>query len=761
MTTVEKPWKVVGTRPVRPDGVDKVTGRAVYGADVRMANQVYGRVKRSPHAHARIKSIDVSKALALPGVLAVITHEDLPKVPNPVMPTIRGPIPSQWDQDRILARYKVLFRGHPIAAVAATDHHTAEDALDLIEVEYEVLPAVTSIGDALLPNAPLLHEDGLDDLVEDLFPEVEGRKGNVARLIEMGFGDIDAGFADADIILEHEYSTAMAHQGYIEPHNATAMWNRDGKLQVWTSTQGAFGIRDNLSRNLQIPLGDLRVMPAEIGGGFGAKNVVYLEPLAALLSKKTGRPVQLTMNRTEVLEATGPTSGTRSWVRLGAKKDGTLVAADIKLWYEAGAYPGSPVGGGARCALGPYAVPNQRILGYDVVVNRPKVAAYRAPGAPAAEFAIESIMDELAERLEMDPMELRMKNAAQEGTPRSDGATHGNIGAREVMQAVIDSPHWQSEKPRAEIGRGVAMGFWQNGGGESSAYATVHSDGTVTLTTGSVDIGGQRAALAMQFAETMGLPYEAINSLVGDTDTIGFTGNTGGSRTTFATGWAAYQAANDVRRQLEERAAKIWGVNVEDVNYDQADATIKGPDGNVFTFKELARRLPGSGGNIQGRADVVSTNVGKVGACYGAHIADVEVDRETGKVKVVRYTAIQDVGTAIHPAYVEGQIEGGAVQGIGMALNEEYVYNEDGRMVNASFLDYRMPVANDLPSMETILVEVPNPGHPFGVRGVGEVPIVPPLGAISNAIYDAVGIRVRDLPASPTRLLAELMEQKN
>ncbi|MCA9850639.1 MAG: molybdopterin-dependent oxidoreductase, partial [Dehalococcoidia bacterium] len=245
-------------------------------------------------------------------------------------------------------------------------------------------------------------------------------------------------------------------------------------------------------------------------------------------------------------------------------------------------------------------------------------------------------------------------------------------------------------------------------------YATVHSDGTVTLTTGSVDIGGQRAALAMQFAETMGLPYEAINSLVGDTDTIGFTGNTGGSRTTFATGWAAYQAANDVRRQLEERAAKIWGVNVEDVNYDQADATIKGPDGNVFTFKELARRLPGSGGNIQGRADVVSTNVGKVGACYGAHIADVEVDRETGKVKVVRYTAIQDVGTAIHPAYVEGQIEGGAVQGIGMALNEEYVYNEDGRMVNASFLDYRMPVANDLPSMETILVEVPNPGHPFG-----------------------------------------------
>ena len=760
MTTAEQPWTVVGTRPIRPDGVDKVTGRAVYGADVRMAGLVHGRVKRSPHAHARIKRIDVTKALALPGVLAVITHEDLPAPAAPVMQTIRGPMPAQWDQDRLLARYKVLFRGHPVAAVAATDHHIAEDALDLIEVEYEVLPAVTTIGDALLPNAPALHEDGLQELVEDLFPEVDGRRGNIARVTEMGFGDVDAGFADADVVLEREYSTAMAHQGYIEPHNATAMWNRDGKLTIWTSTQGAFGIRDNVARNLQLPLGDIRVVPAEIGGGFGAKNVVYLEPLAALLSRKIGRPVQITMNRTEVLEATGPTSGTRSWVRIGAKKDGTLVAADIKLWFEAGGYPGSPVAGGCRCALGPYQVPNQRILGYDVVLNRPKVAAYRAPGAPAGAFAVESLLDELAEQLEMDPMELRMKNAAVEGTPRSDGATHGSIGAEEVMQAVIDSPHWRSELTGTDVGRGVAMGFWQNGGGESSAYAMVHADGTVTLTTGSVDIGGQRAALAMQFAETMGIPYEDINSLVGDTDSIGFTGNTGGSRTTFATGWAVHEAGRDVQRQMTARAAKIWGVDPNAVHYDAQDATIKGPDGNQMTFKELARRLPGTGGNIQGRADLVSTNVGKVGASFGAHIADVEVDRQTGKVTVTRYTAIQDVGIAIHPAYVEGQIQGGAVQGIGMALNEEYVYNEEGRMLNSSFLDYRMPVANDLPTMEIVMVEVPNPGHPYGVRGVGEVPIVPPLAAITNAIYDAVGVRVRDLPASPSRLLEELMEQE-
>ena len=360
--------------------------------------------------------------------------------------------------------------------------------------------------------------------------------------------------------------------GYIEPHNGTAVWNRDGKVTIWTSTQGAFGIRQNVARVLSLPLGDLRVIPAEIGGGFGAKNVVYLEPLAALLSKKAGRPVQITMTRTEVFEATGPTSGTRSFVKLGARRDGTLVAADIRLQYQAGAYPGSPVPGGARCALGSYDVPHQRIVGLDVVLNRPKVAAYRAPGAPAAGFAVEAALDELANMLEMDPMELRQKNGTSEGRPRSDGAVHGSVGVQEVITATMEHPHYRAEITEPNVGRGVAMGFWQNGGGESSAYATVHPDGTATLVTGSVDIGGQRASLAMQFAETMGTPYEDVNSLVGDTDTIGYTGNTGGSRTTFATGWAVYQAALDIREQLEDRVAAIWEVDAIDVTYDPRDA---------------------------------------------------------------------------------------------------------------------------------------------------------------------------------------------
>jgi CO/xanthine dehydrogenase Mo-binding subunit len=751
------PTRVIGTRPIRPDGYDKVAGRAVYGADVRLPGMLYGRVKRSPHAHAIIKRIDISKALALPGVHAVVTHADFPPPREKVVESFRGPGPAEWEIERLLARRKVLFKGHPIAAVAANDLHTAEDALELIDVDYEVLQPVLSLHEALLPGAPILHDDGFADPIPRLFEHVDGKPTNIATRLELGAGDIEQGFREADVIVEREYETGTYHQGYIEPHNGTAIWGPDGRLTVWTSTQGAFGMRSGISRVLGIPISKLRVIPAEIGGGFGAKNVMYLEPLAALLSKKSGgRPVQVRMNNQEVLEATGPTSATRSWVKVGAKRDGTIVAADVRLEYEAGAYHGAPVAGGARCALGPYAIPNQRVVGYDIVVNKPKVAAYRAPGASASEFAVESALDELAAQLNMDPMELRMKNPAKQGVRRSDGATHGSVGTVEVMRAVMEHPHYRSELAGANRGRGVAMGFWQNGGGESSAFATVHEDGKVTLLTGSVDIGGQRAALAMQFAETMGIPYDDVQSLVADTETIGFTGNTGGSRTTFATGWAVHQAAHDIRDQLEQRVAKIWEVEPTEVTYDAATTELHGPDGKTMSFKEAAGRLAHTGGMIQGHADVVSTTVGSIGACMAAHIVDVEVDPETGKVTILRYTAVQDVGKAIHPSYVEGQIQGGVAQGIGMALSEEYVYDDSGQMRNNSLLDYRMPTALDLPPIDCVLVEVPNPGHPYGVRGVGEVPIVPPLAAVANAIADATGARMTKLPASPRAIMEQL-----
>jgi CO/xanthine dehydrogenase Mo-binding subunit len=712
---------------------------------------LYARVKRSPYAHALIKRIDASKALALPGVKAIVTRADFRETGTGLVDVGEGPpVNLKFMVDNVCAGEKVLYKGHPVAAIAATDPHIAEDAMHLIEVEYEQLPPVMSVRDAMLESAPLLHGDTFSGAER---PEDAGKRpSNIASRVEFEKGDVEAGFAEADIVIEREFETACYHQGYIEPQNATVLWNKDNDITIWTSNQGTFSVRTSTGMILGHPSSRIKVVPMEIGGGFGGKINVYLEPFAALLSKKTGAPVKMWMTREEVLEATGPTPGSYMRAKIGAKRDGTLTAAKVYLAYEAGAFPGSAVGAGAMCAVGPYDIPNAFVEGFDVVVNRPKVSAYRAPGAPAAEFAVESVVDEIAEQLGMDPMDFRLKNAAVEGTRRPDGATFGVIGNVDVMNAVKDSPHYKSELQGENRGRGVAMGFWFNAGMESTAYAAVQSDGTVILVTGAVDIGGTRASHAMQLAETLGIPYEQVKPHVVDTDSIGNTGVTGGSRTAFAGGWAAHEAAMDIRRQMEERAAKIWEVDREQVRYE--DGAIHGPDGKSMTFNEMASQLSHTGGMIQGRADVVPTGVGPA---FAGHICDVEVDPDTGKVQIIRYTAVQDVGKAVHPSYVEGQIQGGAAQGIGMALTEEYFYDENGVMRNSSLLDYRMPTTLDLPMIDTILVEVPNPGHPYGVRGVGEVPIVPPLAAVANAIYNATGARMRKLPASPRVVLEELL----
>ena len=758
MVATDKPeYKVVGTRPIRPDGADKVTGRAEYGADYAAPGLLHGRVLRSPHAHANIKSIDTSKANALPGVRSVITNADFPQASDEVVDMGEGAATSaRWMLDNVLASDKVLYHGHAVAAVAATDPHIAEDALDLIEVEYEVLEPVLDVIEAMDENAPVLHQILRTEEVAGMFDPPGGlgdKPTNVAKHARFEAGDIDAGFADADVIIEREFRTSMAHQGYIEPHNGSAFYNRDGHLTVWTSTQGSFGIRDMVATLMDMPISSVTCVPMEIGGGFGGKIPVYLEPLAAMMSKQTGRPVKLVMTRQAVLEATGPTSGTVVRAKIGAKNDGTITAASVWLAFEAGGYPGSPFTAGAMCALGPYEIENAVVEGFDVVVNKPKVSAYRAPGAPQTEFAVESVIDELAERLEMDPMDLRQKNAATEGTRRVDGAVFGVIGNEEVMDVVKNSDHYRSELQGENRGRGVAIGFWFNVGFESSAYANVNPDGTVSLVLGSVDIGGTRASLAMQLAETLGIAGDDVKPHVVDTDSVGFTGVTGGSRTTFSGGWACYEAAMDIRRQLEERASQIWEVDRDSVSYGD-DSVIRGPeDDQRLTFRELAGQLSATGGLIQGQADVSPLTSGPA---FAGHIVDVEVDPETGKVDVLRYTAVQDVGTAIHPSYVEGQMQGGVSQGVGMALTEEYFYSEDGRMLNSSLLDYRMPTALDLPMIETHIVEVPNPGHPYGVRGVGEVPIVPPLAAVANAVSAALGQRMTTLPLTPRQILEEM-----
>ena len=749
MKTTE--YTVVGTRPIRHDGADKVTGRALYGADFQMAGLLHGCILRSPHAHARIRGIDTSKAEALPGVKAIITAADFPQGPDRIVDLGEGDTPLSYARGNVLAARKVLYKGHAVAAVAATSPHVAEEAAGLIAVDYEALPCVLTAPEAMQEGAPILHED----LKTKEFGEQTNTVSNVAEHFRHVMGDIDAGFSEADVVLEREFNTATVHQGYIEPHNATALWNQDGRILIWCSTQGAFVVRDVTACLLDIPVSRVKVTPMEIGGGFGGKIAVYLEPAAALLSKKSGKPVKMVMPRKDVFEGTGPTPGSYIKVKMGARKDGRITAAQAYMAYEAGAYPGSMVAPGAMCVFAAYDVPNIVIDGYDVVVNKPSTAAYRAPGATNAAFAAETVVDEIAEKLGIDPVEFRLRNAAKEGTRRADGPKYRRIGCIEVLEAIQRHPHYSAPLEGPNRGRGVAVGFWFNIGMPSSCSLSVNADGTVNLVEGSTDIGGTRTSIAMQAAEVLGIPARDVNPTVADTDSVGYTFLTGGSRTTFATGWAAYEAAQDVMRQLKERAAKLWEVDAAAVT---AEGGVFRSGDKSLSFRELAARIGETGGPVVGRGAV---NPRGVGGSFSGAIADVEVDPETGKVTVLRFTAVQDVGKAIHPSYVEGQMQGGSVQGIGWALNEEYYMGPDGTMLNSSFLDYRMPTALDLPMIDTAIVEVANPGHPFGVRGVGEANIVPPPAAIANAIYRAAGVRMRRLPMNPPAIMEAIWKQRD
>ena len=752
MTKEEKPFKWVGTRPVRPDGVEKVTGQAAYGADFVLPRMVVGRVLRSPHAHARIKAIHTARAAALPGVLAIVTAADFPELPSEFVPSGEALVNFRFVSMNAMARDKALYEGHAVAAVAAINAEVAAQALDLIKVDYQVLPHVIDVRAAMSATAPVLYADMLTSGVEP--PAVQA--SNISSRTEFSVGDIVTGFAAADVIIEREYTTEAVHQGYIEPHACVVSTASDGAITIWSSSQGHFMVREFCAKLLKIDLSKIRVIPAEIGGGFGGKTTVYLEPLAIVLSRKAGRPVKMVMTRTEVFRASGPTSGSHLRVKLGATRDGKLTAAELTLAYQAGAFPGASVKSGCMVGFAPYEIAHARAVGYDVVSNRPKATAYRAPGAPMAGFAIESAIDELALALAMDPLDLRLKNAVRAGSQQVFGPKFPVIGYVETLQAALAHPHYHAPL-LANQGRGVASGFWFNIGGQSSATVNLNDDGTVEVINGNPDIGGSRASMQMMAAEVLGIELSKIKSVIADTSAIGYSFLTGGSRVTFATGKAVIDACNDVIAQLCVRAAKIWACAPAEVSWRDGSAhrnagSAATPE-QCMSLSELAAMASKTGGSITGKA---SPNVGGAGAGFGTHICDVEVDPETGHTSVIRYTAIQDVGRAIHPGYVEGQMQGGAVQGIGWALNEEYVYDEAGCLQNAGFLDYRMPVASDLPMIDTVLVEVPNPNHPYGVRGVGEVPIIAPLAAVANAIARASGVRILDLPISPPRLLAAL-----
>lgn len=737
MVTTDKPaYKVIGTRPIRPDGIDKVTGRAVYGADVRLPATLQGHVKRSPHAHAIIKRINTAKAEALPGVRAVVTAADFGQ-DVATLPDV---------SKNILAGDKVLYRGHAVAAVAATTKLIARQACDLIEVEYEVLEPALDVREAMLPGAPILHPN-----MRTKTPTGPGTEpSNVVAHAAVAFGDVDKGFAESDVIVEREFKTKMVHQGYIEPQSATAMWNEDGQLTVWTCTQGSFPARQTISAMLGHPVSKIKVVPTEIGGGFGGKIAVYLEPVAALLSKHSGRPVQMTMDRVDVFEGTGPTPGTSIRAKLGATKDGKFRAMYADMAYENGAFAGAAANYATMCITAAYDIENVKFDAYDVVVNKPRTQDYRAPSSPAAAFAMEQLVDEMAEKLGMDVEDLRMLNTCHQGSRGPMGMPHNAPGHEECVKQAMNSPHYKSPLEGPNRGRGTASGFWFNVGLRSSVSVTVQPDGTVALIGGNTDIGGTRASLAMQLAETLGVPFEDVKPTVVDTDAVGYNDVTAGSRVTFASGIAVHEAGKNVIKEMTTRLAPTWQLPPEDIEF--VDGSFKSKDGaKTGTFREIAQAVVGRGPGLTASGSV---NAGFLqGGGFAHAIVDVEVDPETGKVTILRYTAIQDAGTAIHPAYVEGQMQGGAVQGIGWALNEEYYYDDEGRMANSSYLDYRIPTTLDVPMIDTIIVEVPNPLHPFGVRGVGEPGIVPPLAAIANAVAHATGVRQTELPMNPRRIL--------
>ncbi|MEO3475557.1 xanthine dehydrogenase family protein molybdopterin-binding subunit [Roseomonas sp. CAU 1739] len=750
MNDMSNKW--IGARTIRPDGADKVTGRAAYAADNSVSGMIWGKVLRSPHAHAVIRSIDTSKAEALPGVKAVVTAKDLVDFPidKSVMLGIQD---MRWMARNILAKEKALFHGHPVAAVAAISEDVAAEACKLIVVDYEVLPHAIEIEDAIKPDAPILHD----------WVRHEGKPSNIAGTMVLKTGDVEKGFAEADIIVERTFTSRPVHQGYIEPHACTVSYAADGRVTIWSSSQGQFMVRAMTSLLTDIPQSNIRAFPAEIGGGFGGKTIVYLEPVAVMLSKKSGRPVKIVMSRDDVMRATGPAPGSLSTVKIGAKKDGTLVAAQGTFYLQAGGLPGSPLRGPVGCSFAAYAIPNILSTGYDVVSNRSKVAAYRAPGAPLGAFATECVLDEIAEKLGLDPLDMRIRNSTKPGDKAIYGPVFGDVTFIETVDAIRKHPHYKAPldknpAPGVKRGRGVASGFWYNAGGESSVQVNITEDGNVVVTTGHPDVGGSRASIANVVAELLGIEHSRVNVIIGDTQTIGFSNLTGGSRVTFASAMVATASCEKVIGQLKDRAAKIWKIDAEAVKWEDGMALPAGDNAGKFpplSLKDLAAKANEMGGPI---GTQVQLNTTGADPGFATHCVDVEVDVDLGIVRVLRYTAAQDVGRALHPGYVEGQIQGGVVQGIGWALSEEYLYDKNGRVDNAGFLDYRMPVCSDVPMIEALVIEIPNSKHPQGVRGVGEAPIVPPLAAIANAVHDALGKRFYALPMSPPRV-TERLEQ--
>ena len=746
------PLRVVGQRLPRIDAGERVTGRAIYPANLMRPGMLVGAIKRSPHAHATIKSIDLSKALALKGVKAVVSGADFPEIrPNTIIPFGETGADLWVSALIVMARAKVLWVGHPVAAVAAVDEHIAAEALRLIEVTYDVLPAVVSMDAATAKGASVLHPQHTTKGFETgaaIPPNIGSR-----TLLERG---------DASLALAQSAATASiavkvdsGHQGYIEPHACVAEADPQGNVTVWASTQGAHQTEIQTAGILGLPQSKLKVVPLELGGGFGGKITVHLEPVAARLAQMTGRPVKMVMSRAEVLAGgSGPPAAADVMVEVGAEADGRLKAITGRYLLDTGGIPGTPTTLVMQASAACYQTETLRLEGMDVVTSKPRTEAYRGPGGIQAAFAVEQAMDELAIKLGMDAVAFRQRNAAVTGSLMPAGTSFPSIGLTTILERVAAHSCWQDPLPpgKHRRGRGLALGYWRGTSMTSAAQLTVAGDGRISVSMGTVDISGTRTTMAQVAAEEMGLSIDDVHVTMGDTKSSAYSDAAAGSRVGRTMAAAVVDACRDALGQLKRRAAERLQAPEGDVTYERGVFRGGGGIAASITLGELMRQTL-TDGAIIGRG--VSTKL-PFGVEVGAHVVDVEVDPDTGQVTVLRYTAFQDVGRALNPTAVEGQMQGSVVQGLGWALTEAIDYDADGRVRNASLLDFRLPTALDVPPIECVIIETPVPGVPYGLRGVGEMPIVPVAGAVANAIRRAIGVRVTAMPMTPERVLSAI-----
>ena len=750
-------FHVLGRRTPKVDGTEKVTGRAQFGADIYLPRMLVGKVLRSPFPHARIKRIDTSRAASLPGVRAVITGHDLP-VLQPGRSGASGEVTPQicYLSSEVLARGRVLFHGHAVAAVAATSDEIADEALACIEIEYDELPYVLDPVLAMQSAAVVLH----DDLFTQTSMGKSATPSNIAEHLEMGRGDIEQGFADADVVVERQFRTQVVHQGYIEPDAETAHVREDGSVVVWANTQTTYTQRHHLAILLGIPLSKIRVIPTEVGGAFGGKESVRVSALCVALSRKAGLPVRIVLSREEVLRATGPSTATVSTIKIGAHNDGTITAIQAHLVYDAGAYPGAPLRSAIRRVFSHYRTPNLKIDAFDVVTNKPHVAAYRAPGATPTNFALESVVDEVSHALQIDPLTFRLQNVSRTGDPMPDGVKLSTVSLVEVLQRVREHACWTTPLAQPTQGRGLALGLWTMPGGTTSCHMTLSADGSVTLALGTVDLSATRTSLAMVAAETLDLELQEVRVVVGDTDMVAYSDASAGDRVTYITSKAVYKACQDLLSRLKARVAEQLQVLPCEILYERKRFWVKSAPEQVVTLSEVALRSVRGEEAVMGYGSASeSFDTVAIAPNAALHVVDVDIDAETGQVALLNYTTFQDVGLCVNPDQVEGQMQGGATQGMGWALCEICGFDSKGILQNASLLDYRIPTSVDVPTIDTEIIEVPSSDHPYGIRAVGQVPIVPPAAAVANAIYDAVGIRLCELPMTPERIYQKLREE--